>query len=90
MKCCENCPSTRAAGDAVRRPALQGSLRVRHAVVTVTDPRSGELWTFPDVDWLLLDVVGHAGVPHVDVKMTGEAQRDAEGLPVTLTRGGTP
>jgi hypothetical protein len=72
------------------KPALQGSLRVRHAVVTVTDPRSGELWTFPDVDWLLLQVTGDSGVPYVKVEMTGEAQRDAEGLPVTLTRGGTP
>lgn len=65
--------------------ALGGSLRVRHAVVTVTNPASGETWTFPDVDWLQLHLVSDAGSDRAAIDMTGVAHREPGGSPVTLT-----
>lgn len=66
------------------KPALNGTLRVRHAVVTVTDPASGDTWTHHDVDWTTLRLVADADNETAAFDLTGVLHRK-DGVAVTLT-----
>lgn len=65
---------------------LNGHLRVRHAVLTVLDPASGDEWVLHDVDWLSLRLAAAPDNSEAQMELSGVVKRDADGVAVTLTQ----